>query len=78
MLLGVRLEKRLVKVLKALAEYYDWTLTELLEDMILHELEGGGANALGAEHIKIANELKKVYRMDYGTHGSYRFQEKRA
>jgi predicted DNA-binding ribbon-helix-helix protein len=33
---GVRLEKRLLKVLKALADYHDITLSDLLEGIVLH------------------------------------------
>ena len=32
---GVRMERRLVKVLKALAEFYDLSLGDLLEDLVL-------------------------------------------
>src|SRR5207249_9731192 len=35
---GVRIEKRLVKVLKAFAEYHDLTLGDLLEGIVLHEI----------------------------------------
>jgi predicted DNA-binding ribbon-helix-helix protein len=37
---GVRLEKRILKVLKALAEYHDLTLGDLLEGIVLHAFEG--------------------------------------
>src|SRR5262249_12112669 len=37
---GVRLEKRLLKVLKALAEYHDLTLGDLLEGIVLHAFDG--------------------------------------
>jgi predicted DNA-binding ribbon-helix-helix protein len=37
---GVRLEKRLVKVLKALAELYDLSLGELLEDLVRDAFAG--------------------------------------
>src|SRR5712672_2534661 len=37
---GVRLEKRLLKVLKGLAEYLDLSLGDLLEGIALHALEG--------------------------------------
>ena len=36
---GVRLEKRLLKVLKGLAEYLDLSLGDLLEGIALHALE---------------------------------------
>ena len=37
---GVRLEKRLLKVIKALADSLDLTLGDLLEGVLLHALEG--------------------------------------
>ena len=37
---GVRLEKRMLKVLKALADSLDITLGDLLEGIVLHALEG--------------------------------------
>ena len=37
---GVRLEKRLVKVLKALAEFYDLSLGDLLEELALGAFAG--------------------------------------
>lgn len=74
--LGVRLEKRMVKVLKAVAEYFDVTLTELLESIILHSFEGGGANAFMDDVIPKINEFKKIYGMDYGVHDNFRFSEK--
>jgi hypothetical protein len=74
--LGVRLEKRMVKVLKAVAEYFDVTLTDLLESIVLHSFEGGGANAFMDDVIPKINEFKKIYGMDYGVHDNYRFSEK--
>ena len=37
---GVRLERRLLKVLKGLAEHLDITLGDLIEGMALHAFEG--------------------------------------
>ena len=37
---GVRMEKRLLKVLKAFAELKDITLGDLLEGIVLHAFEG--------------------------------------
>ena len=37
---GVRMEKRMLKVLKALAEYLDLSLGDLLEGIVFHALEG--------------------------------------
>src|SRR3712207_6236827 len=76
--LGVRLEKRMVKVLKAMAEYGDSTLGELLESIVLHAFEGGSAQVFGPEDLKVLTEFKKVYGMDYDTHANYRFVEREA
>jgi len=40
---GVRMERRLLKVLKALAEYKNMTLGDLLEGIVLHAFEGKAA-----------------------------------
>jgi predicted DNA-binding ribbon-helix-helix protein len=37
---GIRIEKRTLKVLKALAELKDLTLGDLLEGVLLHVFEG--------------------------------------
>ena len=47
---GVRMEKRLVKVLKAIAEYHDMSLGDLLEGIVLHAFEGKAP--FGAESLR--------------------------
>jgi len=62
---GVRMEKRLVKVLKALAELHDLTLGDLLEGIVLHAFAGRipiSATALG----RIA-ELERIYGLGAGS-----------
>ena len=61
---GVRLEKRLLKVLKALAEYLDVSLGELIEIIVLSSFEGTPKFSKGTL-ARIA-ELKRIYDMDYG------------
>ncbi len=70
---GVRLEKRMLKVLKALAEYDDQSLGELLEEIVLHSFEG--AQAFGPQTLERIKQLKEVYGMDYNAHDGYRFGE---
>ena len=72
--LGVRLEKRLVKVLKALAEYQDISLGQLLEDIILHAFEGESTFSQ-PEARRLIADLKRIYHVDYGVHGSAHFVE---
>ena len=43
---GVRMEKRMVKVLKALAEYLDISLGDLLEGIVLHAFEKAQVSAI--------------------------------
>lgn len=74
--LGVRLEKRMVKVLKAMAELGDMSLGELLEEIVLHAFEGGKAQTFGPDDLKVIKDLKRVYGMDYDTHARSRFRER--
>ena len=61
---GIRLEKQMIKVLKALAEYMDMSLNDLVENMLQHELEGNSGNYLEKKHLKIVANLKKLYEQD--------------
>ena len=71
---GVRLEKRLTKVLKALAEYYDLSLGELLEGIVLHAFDGKAPfDAAARERI---SAIKKVYGLDLDASASHRLIEK--
>jgi hypothetical protein len=72
---GVRLEKRVLKVLKALAEYHDMTLGDLLEGIVLHAFEGKAA--FGAESLGRIAELKKIYRLDLDASHSHQLSERR-
>jgi len=60
---GVRLEIRLLKVLKALAAYFDVSLSELLELLALQAFEGTPAFSKGT--LKRIAQLKEVYGLDY-------------
>lgn len=59
---GVRIEKRLLKVLKALAEHQDRSLGDLLEGIILHAFEG--KTAFTADTLEIIDQLRAVYGLD--------------
>jgi hypothetical protein len=67
---GVRIETRMLKVLKALAEYYDLSLGNLLEGMILHAFEG--KTPFEGEGLEKINALKEVYGMDYDASSSHK------
>ena len=71
--IGARMEKTLVKVLKALAEYLDLSLGDLLEGITLHALEGRAAfspKTLG--HVK---RLRTIYGLDLNARDSHRLVE---
>ena len=71
---GVRMEKRLVKVLKALAEYHDLSLGDLLEGICLHAFEGKAP--FGRESLEKIRDLKRVYDLDLTASDSHRLREK--
>src|SRR5215469_14757552 len=71
---GARMEKRMVKVLKALAEYLDISLGDLLEGIVLYAFEGKKHPFSDLTLQKIA-QLKEVYGMDYDTRASHRLTE---
>ena len=71
--LGVRMEKRLVKVLKGLAEYHDLSLGDLLEGIVLHAFEN--KTPFSEDTLQRIAQLKEVYGMDYGASASHRFIE---
>lgn len=71
---GVRIEKRLLKVLKALAEYFDISLGDLLEGIVLHAFDGKSAFT-EEETLKRIAELKNIYGLDLDSSASHQFIE---
>jgi len=59
---GVRMEKRLVKVCKALAELYDLSLGEFLEDLVRDAFSG--RRTLSDLALAQAAELMRIYGLD--------------
>ena len=79
--LGVRMEKRMVKVLKGLAEFNGESLSQLLEKIVLHSfepVEGQEGEMAASPHDKRALaaliDLKRIYGMEYGVHATRQFQ----
>jgi len=70
---GVRMEKRLLKVLKAFAEYHDMTLGDLLEGIVLHAFDG--KTPFSSESLKRIQDLKKFYALDLDSSASHRLTE---
>jgi hypothetical protein len=70
---GIRIEKRILKVLKGLAEFHDLSLGDLLEGMVLHAFEGKAP--FGERSLKKIAELRKVYELDLTASHSHKLVE---
>ena len=70
---GVRIEKRLLKVLKGLAEHLDMSLGDLLEGMALHSFEN--KPPFSAETLSKIAQLKQVYDLDLQASDSHDLKE---
>ena len=73
---GVRMEKRLLKVLKAFAEYHDMTLGDLLEGIVLHSFDG--KTPFSQASLERIQELKRFYDFDLDSSASHRLKEIKA
>ena len=74
----VRLEKRLAAVFADLAKRKHMTVSECLEETLLHTFEPlgeGVANPHSKSDLAYIQDLKQKHGIDYDTHASYRFVE---
>jgi hypothetical protein len=72
---GVRMEKRLLKVLKGLAELKDLSLGDLLEGIVLHAFEGKAP--FSAQTRKQIEKLKSLYGLTLRSSDSHRLKERK-
>ncbi len=72
---GVRLEKRMLKVLKAVAELKDMSLGDLLEGIILHAFEGKAP--FSAETLREIEKLRAIYHLTLDASDSHRLKERK-
>lgn len=70
---GLRIEKRMLKVLKGLAEYHDLSLGDLVEGIVLHAFEG--KSAFGEESLARIADLKRIYGLALTAQDAHRLQE---
>lgn len=70
---GLRIEKRLLKVLKGLAEHLEITVAELVEAMALHAFEG--KVPFSPETLEKIAGLKAVYELDLTASDSHALDE---
>ena len=72
---GVRMEKRMLKVLKALAEQKDMTLGDLLEGIVLHAFEGKAP--FSPQTLKEIEQFRSLYGMTLKASDSHRLKERK-
>jgi hypothetical protein len=70
---GVRMEKRILKVLKAFAEYHDMSLGDLLEGIVLHAFDG--KTPFSAASLGRIRDLKKFYELELDSGASHHLVE---
>jgi hypothetical protein len=73
---GVRMEKRMLKVLKGLAELKEITLGDLLEGIVLHAFEGKVV-PFSAQTLKEIDQLKSLYGMTLKASDSHNLRERK-
>lgn len=71
---GLRLEKKILKVLKALAEYHDLSLGDLLEGIVLHAFDG--KPAFGVDSLRRIADVKRIYGLTLDSSDSHRLVDK--
>ena len=72
---GVRIEKRMLKVLKAIAEQKDITLGDLLEGIVLHAFEG--KTPFSPQMLKEIEQFKQLYGMTLKAADSHHLKERK-
>jgi hypothetical protein len=72
---GVRMEKRVLKVLKAIAELKDLSLGDLLEGVVLHAFEGKAP--FSPQTLKEIEQFKKIYGLTLKASDSHQLKERR-
>jgi hypothetical protein len=71
---GVRMEKRLLKVLKALAELKDMSLGDLLEGIVLHAFEGKAP--FSTDTLEQVARLRRIYGLALRAADSHKLRER--
>lgn len=70
---GIRIEKRLLKVLKGLAESLDISVGDLIEGIALHSFEN--KPPFSEETLGKIKQLKSVYDLEWTAEDSHTFKE---
>ena len=72
---GIRMERRILKVLKATAELKDMSVGDLLEGILLYAFEGKPAFA--TETLKQIQEFRNIYGLTLTSSDSQLFKERK-
>ena len=72
---GVRIEKRLLKVMKALAEYKEVSLGDLIEGIVLHAFDGKAP--FSKETLARIAQLKEIYGLELDARDSHQMSDRR-
>ncbi len=70
---GVRIEKRILKVLKAMAQHHEISLGDLIEGIVLHNFEG--ICPFKGEAVDRIKDLKRIYELDLNASDSHQLVE---
>ncbi len=70
---GVRIEKRVLKVLKAIAARYEIGMGDLIEGIVLHSFEG--RPPFGDETLEFIKQMRSAYGLDLSAEDSHNLSE---
>ena len=70
---GVRIEKRILKVLKAIAARNEMSLGDLIEGIVLHSFEG--LAPFGEETLEFIEQMRSAYELDLTAADSHKLME---
>ena len=70
---GIRIEKRILKVLKGIAAYHEISLGDLVEGICLHVFEG--KVPFNEKSLTKIDEIKRVYGLDLTAADSHQLDE---
>ena len=73
---GVRMERRILGVLRAMADLHGLSLGDLLEGIVLHAFDG--KCPFSEESLRRIADLKKIYGLDLDSSASHRLTEEGA
>ena len=68
---GVRIEKKILKVLRGMADYNDLSVGQMLEIILLHAFES--RPSFSKEGLEAVKGLKKVHSLDNDVHDYLKF-----